>query len=132
MQAYIGVKMVEAEPAERGGQPGYRVRYDNGYESWSPQDVFEAAYLPLEDPTRITEDIVDDFFTADGGATRLDNHQVVLLNTRSGFSIVESGACVDPANFDAQIGHEVAYNKAKSRLWSYLGFVLAWARNGLK
>ena len=25
-------------------EPGYRVRYQDGYESWSPKDVFEEAY----------------------------------------------------------------------------------------
>lgn len=27
--------------------PGYKVRYPDGYESWSPQDVFEKAYRPM-------------------------------------------------------------------------------------
>lgn len=52
MEKYIGTKLIEAElcPAwkETGdhkiGEPGYRVRYQDGYESWSPKDVFETAY----------------------------------------------------------------------------------------
>ena len=32
------------EPVE----PGYRVRYPDGYESWSPKDVFEEAYRPTD------------------------------------------------------------------------------------
>lgn len=52
MEKYIGTKMIEAEacPAwkdaggHKTGDPGYRVRYADGYESWSPKDVFEAAY----------------------------------------------------------------------------------------
>ncbi len=52
MEKYIGTKMIEAEacPAWKDagghkiGDPGYRVRYADGYESWSPKDVFEAAY----------------------------------------------------------------------------------------
>lgn len=52
MRMYIGTKQVEAEPCpaweDRGdhkaGDPGYKVRYADGYESWSPKDVFEAAY----------------------------------------------------------------------------------------
>ena len=43
MQKYIGTKMVEAEKTENG----YRVRYEDGYESFSPADVFENAYMPL-------------------------------------------------------------------------------------
>lgn len=52
MEKYIGTKMIEAEacPAwkdaggHKAGDPGYRVLYSDGYESWSPKDVFEAAY----------------------------------------------------------------------------------------
>lgn len=52
MEKYIGTKMIEAEPCpawkdaggHKIGDPGYRVRYKDGYESWSPKDVFEAAY----------------------------------------------------------------------------------------
>lgn len=29
-------------------EPGYRVRYPDGYESWSPKDVFEEAYRPTD------------------------------------------------------------------------------------
>ena len=28
---------------------GYYVLYENGYESWSPADVFEAGYVKMED-----------------------------------------------------------------------------------
>ena len=62
MDKYIGTKLIEAEPAVRAfGQvytterpelrpgeyeDGYKVRYPDGYESWSPKDVFEDAYRP--------------------------------------------------------------------------------------
>lgn len=69
MDKYIGTKLIEAEPAFRvsneGEKPkimtdfgeakeyqvvdmGYRVRYADGYESWSPADVFEEAYRPID------------------------------------------------------------------------------------
>lgn len=58
MKQYIGTKIIQAEPASRGdchkgphilsaeaaAQDGYRVRYPDGYESWSPKEVFEEAY----------------------------------------------------------------------------------------
>lgn len=66
---YIGTKLIQAEPAwritdrtghryiqtkdvnaccENGSkiEDGYRVVYEDGYESWSPKEVFEAAYRP--------------------------------------------------------------------------------------
>jgi hypothetical protein len=44
MRTYYGTKRVEAWPKEAINGPGYAVRYPDGYESWSPEDVFEAAY----------------------------------------------------------------------------------------
>lgn len=48
MKQYIGTKIIQAEPMKRGGvdgiKEGYKVVYPDGYESWSPKDVFEAAY----------------------------------------------------------------------------------------
>lgn len=64
MEKYIGTKLIEAEPAlkvngkvqpsdwpvpnDAAVEHGYKVRYPDGYESWSPCDVFERAYLRME------------------------------------------------------------------------------------
>ena len=52
MQKYIGTKIIEAEPMSRGqggkAEDGYKVRYPDGYESWSPKGVFEEAYRPTD------------------------------------------------------------------------------------
>lgn len=44
MEKYIGTKHIEAEPAQKDGEDGYKVVYEDGYVSWSPKDVFEKAY----------------------------------------------------------------------------------------
>lgn len=65
MKKYIGTKLIEAEPAKRRGsgeivplgrivgidefcEQGYKVRYPDGYESFSPKKVFEEAYRPTD------------------------------------------------------------------------------------
>lgn len=65
MRQYIGTKIIEAVPAIRKGgkvyeegwpipksmdptEEGYKVRYPDGYESWSPKGVFEEAYRPTD------------------------------------------------------------------------------------
>lgn len=56
MKQYIGTKIIEAEPCKawkdtkehKAGEDGYKVRYPDGYESWSPKDVFEEAYRPTD------------------------------------------------------------------------------------
>ena len=60
MKQYIGTKVIEARPMNRGeyneyrgwtipanenpADEGYLVKYPDGYESWSPKAVFEEAY----------------------------------------------------------------------------------------
>lgn len=65
MKTYIGTKIIEAAPAIRMGgkvydanetiprsmklvEEGYKVRYQDGYESFSPKAVFEEAYRPID------------------------------------------------------------------------------------
>jgi hypothetical protein len=67
MKKYIGTKLVQATPAIRKGgkiylptdaiprtmepvEEGYKVVYEDGYESWSPKDVFEKAYHVADTP----------------------------------------------------------------------------------
>ena len=70
MKKYIGTKLIEAEAMTLGDfvqktgrnpygksidnheetEQGYHVRYEDGYGSWSPKDVFERAYKVAETP----------------------------------------------------------------------------------
>lgn len=45
---YIGTKEIVAWPAEKDGKAGYGVKYEDGYTSWSPANVFEKAYRTSE------------------------------------------------------------------------------------
>ena len=44
METRYGMKVVQACPQEKDGKEGYKVVYEDGYESWSPKDAFEKAY----------------------------------------------------------------------------------------
>jgi len=46
-QHYVGTKIVVAWSQEKDDHPGYAVKYPDGYVSWSPEDVFEKAYLAI-------------------------------------------------------------------------------------
>ncbi len=48
MKTYIGTKIIKAEPLRKDGENGYRVMYEDGYESWSPKATFEAAYRDVD------------------------------------------------------------------------------------
>jgi hypothetical protein len=49
---YIGTKIITAWAAEQDGKPGYGVKYEDGYTSWSPKDTFETAYRDIEGPVQ--------------------------------------------------------------------------------
>ncbi len=44
---YIGTKFIKAYPFTKDGKDGYHVQYTDGYESWSPKDIFEASYREI-------------------------------------------------------------------------------------
>ncbi len=48
LENYIGVKVIKAEQQKKDGRPGYKVRYPDGYVSWSPKETFEKAYRKLD------------------------------------------------------------------------------------
>ena len=69
MKKYIGTKQIEAEPMTMGeayeknllqagrvpnesekDKVGYHVKYEGGYESWSPAEPFEKAYKVADTP----------------------------------------------------------------------------------
>lgn len=49
MKHFVGIKHIMAEPCVKDGKEGYKVIYENGYESWSPKNVFEDAYVEVKE-----------------------------------------------------------------------------------
>lgn len=46
-QSYVSTKIVTAWSQDRQDIPGYAVKYEDGYTSWSPAPQFEAASVAL-------------------------------------------------------------------------------------
>ena len=145
----IGIKMVElitmcAGEAQykgyktnghEGNDEGYEIIYPDGYKSWCPKDVADKAYFKLDetnDGTKILEQDVENFISSHQTTTTIGpKTTVVLATTITGFDMVNSLAYVDPKNYSQELGEKYALETIKSNLWSYLGFVLQWAKNGL-
>jgi hypothetical protein len=49
---------------------------------------------------------------------------VVVAKLPNGFTIVESSACVDPANYDEAIGVEICKQRIENQLWQLEGYLL--------
>lgn len=160
MEKYIGTKLIEAQFAYRITEPdgavwyttnegmgihqaakkdaGYQVKYQDGYTSWSPKEVFESAYLPLHvnsnlktDRPSISQQMVDEFIVEKHVTTMGDKCTVVRAVLRNGFEIVESSACVSPENYDEELGAKICMKKIKDKVWFLLGFLLQTAVNGI-
>lgn len=60
----------------------------------------------------------------------LPDSTVTICNLvlENGFSMRGESACVDPRNFDMEIGRQIAYRDAFSKLWQLEGYLLAERR----
>ena len=47
---------------------------------------------------------------------------VCLTTMKNGFEIVTSSSCVNPEDFDMQLGCEIARKRAIDKVWELLGF----------
>lgn len=53
---------------------------------------------------------------------------VVVIKLENGFTIVGESACVDPNNYDEQIGYDIAIKSIEKRLWELEGYLLQNAK----
>lgn len=146
----IGIKMVELTPmnsitAEKLGYKtnntadrinvisGYEVTYPDGYKSWCPKHVADAAYFILDDKegNKITDKDLDNFIVK-GTSVKLGEKTAVVLDTTiTGFDTIGTSACVDPNNYNQEIGDSIAREEIRNKMWGHLGFILQWAKYGI-
>lgn len=145
----IGIKMVDLVPmtareandkGHRIGEhsfetEGYEVTYGDGYKSWCPKEVADAAYFrlsPENDGTKVLKEDVENFVTNVEVMTVGEKTTVVNAHTLTGFDMVRHSSCVDPKNYNEELGKQYALEVVTDDLWGHLGFVIQWAKFGLK
>ena len=52
---------------------------------------------------------------------------ICVLTLENGFNVVGHSACIDPVNFDAEIGRRVARQRAVDQVWALEGYRLKQA-----
>jgi hypothetical protein len=157
MRTFIGTKIIKAKPmtnhefdgshskpvdSDLDAANGYLVQYadadgvfgETPYEAWSPKDVFEKAYLSMRDSdgSKITLSMVEDFIETRDVVTMGDKTTVVQATLRNGFVITESSSCVDPANYDKDVGEKICMDRIQNKVWELLGFMLQTAISGVQ
>ena len=149
MKNYLRVHLVQAEPMTRGeynkfrgweipanenpDDPGYLVVYPDGYRSWCPKASFEKQGFEIQRDDRITPEDVGDFVTRGGVRFQKIGEKTTLVTRRysTGIEDFDTSSCVDPANFNIEVGAKIASEKLDDRVWMFLGWLLAWAKNGV-
>lgn len=53
-----------------------------------------------------------------------DKQCVVVAKIYNGFTIVGESACVDPNNYEEEIGYELALKDIENQLWMLEGYLL--------
>lgn len=143
----MGFKLIEAEvmnlgdyntfrgwtiPADEDpSKEGYKVVYPDNYISWSPKEIFEKSYLEVDSKNKITQQNVDSFIKSYTVNTIGQKTTVVQATLVNGFEILESSSCVDPANYNEEMGAEICLERIKNKIWELLGFLLQTANNGI-
>lgn len=80
----------------------------------------------------ISQEMVDNFIKEVEVSTLGEKTTLVRVTLVNGFEIIESSACVDPKNYNEELGKEVCMNKIKDKIWMLLGFLLQTAVGGVK
>jgi len=143
MTLYIGTKIVEAEMMNLGdynklrgwtipededpAAQGYKVTYEDGYVSWSPARAFRV-YREISNRSTITKEDVDHWIDYVDCRTMGEKTTVVKVTMLNGFEIVESSSCVDPANYDEELGRKICMERIRNKIWELLGFLLQCTR----
>lgn len=155
LKKYIGCKLIEAEPAYRvNGEilppiefeadadaeviEGYKVVYPDGYVSFSPKEVFEKAYMQVNDDVSVTEEFIEKFIvdkevmlTGDG------NFIVVKATLVTGEVMVEVAPNRSPFEYQLPLGitapngEDMCMAKIVSRIKAGLEFMTKAAVNGV-
>ena len=135
---YIPMKKVEFEALYNCRIPqcdesdGCRILYPDGGETWAPMSLFNKRYFPIKNATKIVKSDILRFFKS-MSCSRIDpKTTLVSTETISGFTNHETSSCVDPNNYNHDLGTKYGLEKIVSKMWDHLGFILVWASHGLR
>ena len=126
MQKYIRIELVENEVQLQAMLEDKRLGL-----------ISDKNILPVDDnpnlPSGISvgQQMVDDFIVDYEIFTKKEKITIVIATLKNGFTIVESSACVDPKNYNEEIGAEICKERIKNQVWNHLGFLLQSAYKGI-
>ena len=77
----------------------------------------------MSDTTKLTPEILESKIVGEQ-YHQFDGTTVTVccMTLENGFNVIGESACIDPANFDAEIGKKVARDNAFNKLWKLYSF----------
>lgn len=123
---------------ENRNDVGYKVTDTMGHVSWVPEEQYNRNFLKVDENSKLPSGVsigpkmVEDFIVDYEVFTKKDKITIVIATLRNGFTIVESSACVDPKNYNEEIGAEICKERIKNQVWNHLGFLIQTAFKGVK
>lgn len=99
-----------------------------GHPDWDPSRP-----MPEPLPNKVSREMVEAAIIGETYTVLPDGRTTVCqLTLDNGFTVDGQSACVDPANFNAELGNKYARERAFDEAWKMLGFRLADRRAGLR
>lgn len=72
---------------------------------------------------KVTKDEIDDLIDAEYyHVVPATTVTICVLTLVNGFSVVGHSACIDPGNFDAEMGRSIAKESAFYQIWALEGY----------
>lgn len=140
----IIVQCIDLEPAtaakakemgilhiDLGDTPGYIATDSLGRKSWISEDAVLNNYFVINNDDYITNKDVERFIRNFKARTIGKKTTVATATTLTGYEVTKTSSCVNPKNYDIEIGKDIAYSSIVYELWEKLSFVLQWAINGV-
>lgn len=75
---------------------------------------------------RITQEFVDEIYEKSEKVEHevFGKTLITACKLPNGFVLVEDASCVDPANYDIEIGRQICAERIKNKIWELEGYVL--------
>ena len=79
----------------------------------------------MEEKTKLTQDDVLGAIKKEDYTVLNDSRTTICqLTLQNGFTVIGVSACVDPKNFDKEIGQNIAKDNAVEKVWELEGYLL--------
>lgn len=122
----MGILHIDLEDAQ-----GYIATDSLGRKNWVSRDAVLNNYFVINNDDSIAKEDVERFIWKFKAGTIGKKTTVATATTLTGYEVTKTSACVNPKNYDIEIGKDIAYSSIVDELWEKLGFVIQWAINGV-